>query len=651
MLLWLFKLFTPKTILRRCLLKRWQWRSILTYFVLVSFSTVVLIAYPQSDNDDRSTVSSNSSIVDNEVIQCRFPQLSLYNADLNVTDQRKLPSTCNAKSYPVIIENNRIRLSHPYIDCIVTFYLGEGDAPYKMTSTKLIYNQNTQLLSDYFVLKCDRTMRRSVSSGVPYASVHYNEHVHKRLANFPRKEDEFNVLILGIDSVSRLQFERMLPKTFHYLTKELETIVLKGYNILGDGTPQQLIPMLTSFKETELPTTLRRHRNSSFVDVYPFIWNHYRKYNYVTGYAEDRTEYGIWTLRLKGFRKTPTDHYLPPFYRIPATRSLISKRGSHCIGNRTAVDVFLSYVDQFWSSYSRYKKFFFGFLKQYTHDGYIGGTILDDSFLKFLRNFRKADEHKKTILILMTDHGARFSATRRTPQGKLEERLPFMSFTFPKLFRKKYPKAIENLQKNIHRLTTPFDIHATLLSLLNMNEMNYNQETSVHQRNISLFHIIPAQRTCSDLNLEPHWCSCLQWKTIETNDDKVQQATKHIIKFINNQLSLVENNLCQQLELHSIHNAQMYRPNAALLTFSKSSDVDGRVPKYDDNKTNIIFYQITFETSPNGALYEATTQHSTKSSGFVTDLDHVSRLNAYQSSAACIETSYSHLRKFCQCIK
>ena len=162
------------------------------------------------------------------LFQCRFPQLSLYNADLNVTDQRKLSSTCNAKSYPVIIENNRVRLTRPYFDCIVTFYLGQGDASYKRTSTKLIYNRTTQLLSDYFDLQCGRTMRRSASSRVPYASVHHNEHVHRRLANFPRKEDEFNVLVLGIDSVSRLQFERMLPNTFDYLTKELEAVVLKG---------------------------------------------------------------------------------------------------------------------------------------------------------------------------------------------------------------------------------------------------------------------------------------------------------------------------------------------------------------------------------------------------------------------------------------
>lgn len=56
-----------------------------------------------------------------------------------------------------------------------------------------------------------------------------------------------------------------------------------GYNILGDGTPAQLIPMLTGMKEDELPSTLHRDKNESSVNVYPFIWNQYRDRGYVTG--------------------------------------------------------------------------------------------------------------------------------------------------------------------------------------------------------------------------------------------------------------------------------------------------------------------------------------------------------------------------------
>ena len=416
----------------------------------------------------------------------------MNNDELDFTIPKSTQPKCRSWFYPIVIENYNLRLIIPDIDCDAIFYLGEGDRSYRKVSIRLIYNLNIPLLNDHFTIQCDDPKKKNFYAKLPYASIHYNPTVRQRLENFQNKkedddDDDFNLLVLGLDSISRLQFQRMLPQTYDYLTKELNGIILKGlfeiktsfsrfsfllgYNILGDGTPQQLVPMLTGFKETELPSTLIRDKNSSFVNIYPFVWNYYRDQGYVTGYAEDRLEYGIWSLRLKGFRETPTDHYLSPFYRMDATKSLLHRKDTRCIRNETTFELFLSYIDQFWLSYPSNKKFFFAFFKQYTHDGYTSGSLLDISLLNFLKKFSEQDNYRKTILILMTDHGARFSAARQTPQGKLEERLPLMSFIFPKLFHNKISrKQLKNLQKNIHRLTTPFDIHSTLLSLINMNQ-------------------------------------------------------------------------------------------------------------------------------------------------------------------------------------
>jgi hypothetical protein len=406
--------------------------------------------------------------------------------------------------------------------------------------------------------------------------------------------------------------------------------------------------MLTGQKEIELPSTLYRDINSSFVDVYPFIWNQFRQQGYVTGYAEDRIEYGIWTLRMKGFLKNPTDHYLVPFYRMSSTKALLYKYDAHCIRNQTSFDLFLTYVDQFWSTYSMHKKFFFAFFKQYTHDGYLAGSLLDSSIMRFLNRLKKRNDAQKTIIILMADHGARFSKARQTSQGKLEERLPFMSWIFPRSFRDKYPQAIDNMRRNIHLLTTPFDIHATLVSLLDMKKSN-SMSSHRKQRNISLFHRISSQRTCQDIKLEAHWCSCLQWKSMSINDSQIRRATNFIIDYINRQLMIVQDKPCYLLTYHSISQSHIYKPNEALMTFSKSADLDGRIAEYGDHKTNIVFYQIILQTNPNHAIYEATVQYSVVSDIYTIDLDHISRLNAYRSSATCIERTYSHLRKFCLC--
>lgn len=108
--------------------------------------------------------------------------------------------------------------------------------------------------------------------------------------------------MFGFDSISRNSFIRKLPNSYAYFTNVLGGIVLKGYNIIGDGTPQALIPILTGKTELELPDTRKRVFNSKFVNAYPFVWNDYRDAGYVTGFFEDVAELGTFTYRLNGFK-------------------------------------------------------------------------------------------------------------------------------------------------------------------------------------------------------------------------------------------------------------------------------------------------------------------------------------------------------------
>lgn len=75
---------------------------------------------------------------------------------------------------------------------------------------------------------------------------------------------------------------RNFPKVYDYLTNTMGAIVLEGYNIIGDGTPQAYIPILTGKTELELPLTRKNYPNSTYVSVWPFVWNEYRDAGYVT---------------------------------------------------------------------------------------------------------------------------------------------------------------------------------------------------------------------------------------------------------------------------------------------------------------------------------------------------------------------------------
>ncbi|KAF8792938.1 hypothetical protein HNY73_004476 [Argiope bruennichi] len=54
-----------------------------------------------------------------------------------------------------------------------------------------------------------------------------------------------NVLIFGLDSMSRLGFMRLLPRTYKYLTEKLRMTVFRGMNKIGDNTYPNLVALLT----------------------------------------------------------------------------------------------------------------------------------------------------------------------------------------------------------------------------------------------------------------------------------------------------------------------------------------------------------------------------------------------------------------------
>ena len=108
--------------------------------------------------------------------------------------------------------------------------------------------------------------------------------------------------MFGFDSLSRNAVIRQLPKSFKYLKEDLQADILEGYNIVGDGTPAALTPMFTGKTEWELPIVDRIRKPSSYVNVYPFIWNKFKSKGYVTGYAEDEQNFGTYQYRLNGFK-------------------------------------------------------------------------------------------------------------------------------------------------------------------------------------------------------------------------------------------------------------------------------------------------------------------------------------------------------------
>ena len=104
-----------------------------------------------------------------------------------------------------------------------------------------------------------------------------------------------------------------------------------------------------------------------------------------------------------------------------------------------------------------------------THDWVEAGHYMDVPYHQLLSNLFNDDLLKNTLVIFFSDHGFRYGALRQTHTGEVENRLPFIYIHLPEKFNTEYE---ENLRQNQYRLTTPFDIHASLVHLVQGNFEN-----------------------------------------------------------------------------------------------------------------------------------------------------------------------------------
>ncbi len=165
---------------------------------------------------------------------------------------------------------------------------------------------------EFFLIRCRSMRRRVVYSGLHARIFKRKPLVHDDVKR--RHETPINVMFLGLDSVSRENWLTNLPRSSLYFLKTMKASVLNGYNIVGDGTPAALIPILTSKHEQELPNVLKGTINASHVDeVYPFVWRNFeRELNYATLYNEDWPKVGVFQYRMIGFKQPPTTHVSDP---------------------------------------------------------------------------------------------------------------------------------------------------------------------------------------------------------------------------------------------------------------------------------------------------------------------------------------------------
>ncbi|CAC5420467.1 unnamed protein product [Mytilus coruscus] len=320
------------------------------------------------------------------------------------------------------------------------------------------------------------------------------------------RESCLNVLLIMLESTSRINSVRYLRKTRKYLLETLDATELLGYNKVALNTRPNMAALLTG----DFLENLSCFKNKEGVDQCPFIWKEFSKLGYTTHYGQDAYS-TFYSKDMSGFKYQPTDYYDQPFH--DANEQGKPQFLHLCFNGKSSSEYVNERMFNLVSNLKDNPFFSLSMHIRMTHNSLTRAVTIDKLISKTLQGLHKNSILNNTFLALLGDHGIRSGKVRPTFIGQLEERLPLMFIYVPPWFKTKYCSYFKNLRTNARRLTTHFDTHSTLLHLLDLDNNQHAMKT-YRQKGISLFNEIPSNRSCQDANISSKWCAFLNQERI-----------------------------------------------------------------------------------------------------------------------------------------
>jgi len=457
--------------------------------------------------------------------------------------------------------------------------------------------------------------------------------------------EKLNVLIIVLDSMSNNHFKRVFPLTYEYLRTRLKNnILFNNFNVVGEKTFSNMMPMLTglvvdTIEQKNISNEIDYYRliDSTYHDLYPFIWRQFEKLEYFTSYNEDMASVGVFNLVKNGFKYMPTHFYAQPYW----FKYHKIKTGPHLCHNKqptysTSLDQIKLLVD----GLEETSYFSFNFLKYYTHNYLSVPRGFDLKFKQMLNEFENNGQLKKTMLLIMGDHGNRLTSYfTDTNYGEIEHRNPFLSIRLPESLWSSF--YFKNMFENQNKLVTPFDLYKTLKQFFYLNKNGFylgnecrknfqNGNDNIRSlRGISLLERIPNNRTCFDSMVPSTYCNCNKVYSNIKNDEFFRKTNSTL-----NSSSLILLN-------HINNRTSSYREICSVYEMNRVISVRRVV---SDNK--IEHFEFKIMLNPNRAIFKGNLILRNKMLFVYGD---IKRLSLYRNESSCM-ADYA-LHGFCLCSK
>ncbi len=375
---------------------------------------------------------------------CQLPDLNIWDANIEKLLQRKPVFNKCRKNNPLsYIRDNCLLIDQTVKENIYPDLKVCKFAPVIRSAIKSDhyilgefkdFSSGLPIIDDYIKVRCF-----SNSASLIYEYVHYIFHPVKKKLDAP--SHKLNVLILIFDSVSASSFKRSLPSTFTFLKSFDNFFQFTKHHTVGQNTLPNLVPMLSGKTSRELlgdvifPPPL---------DNFPFIWKNFSSSNYVTYLNEDWRN-SMFNNEKFGFRRSPTDFYLRPFWlaaydSLSSAPTKLNSNPKPCFYNKLYHHFLFDWLRTFQKIYNEdLSQNTFGIVKsnEMSHDHLERLYWIDNDLKALLKDLLTEAFLNNTLLVIMGDHGHRFHSIRHTFTGKIEEKLPFFSMMVPKMLLEK----------------------------------------------------------------------------------------------------------------------------------------------------------------------------------------------------------------------
>ncbi|XP_038215752.1 uncharacterized protein LOC119835156 [Zerene cesonia] len=433
-----------------------------------------------------------------------------------------------------------------------------------------------------------------------------------------KSNNPWNVMVLGMDTMSRGRFISSMPTTAKYLQTH-HWLDFRGFQKVGYNTFPNVMALMTG-KNTSEVHRLCKHGMDKCNDV--MLWSHFKKAGYYTATGEEFLRLPDTFTKYHNFRTPPTDHYIRPFFLAGETMS-----GNFiCAKKQPSAKHMLEYASDFANSYVKDNFFSMFWMNSFSHNLENIPSLIDEDMEEFFKTMNRSGVLNNTFVFFLSDHGIRYGRMRLLYESYYEERLPMLYVWVPFTFRDTYTEMYNNLIRNQNRLITPYDVYVTMLSILEVSQKKFLANSEACPKCSSMFNELSPYRTCSDVNVSEKWCSCHDIIESKKDNPIVLRALKIAIDDIQNKVKTIKTKHCAECQ------------NLKLKRFVRAHEY-----KKSENKTIFI---LAFTLTPGEVSYEADIEYSDDQLSVINSTETIS---TYNTRGYCVKNPTD--RAYCVCKK